>query len=110
MCKSIEVTGDDDSKGIDGTYFISNITADKAPHKPTYKHEKMNRFIYYYPDEYGWRIGEYESLLPGTMEGWFSVKMVSSGLYHFLRECLLKIDNHHSSKMGLPCSNAAAVP
>ena len=27
---------------------------------------------------------------------WFSVKMLFSGLYHFLRKCLLKIDNHHS--------------
>ena len=70
MCKSIEVTGDK-KYGTLGTYIVSNIKSSKAPDKPTYKLKGKDRCIYYYPDNYGWIIGEQEDFNKKTEGEWY---------------------------------------
>ena len=60
-------------------YHISDAKVTGATNWPTYKLDGGDEFIYYFPDAYGWRIGE---LWNGTEQSEFSLesKIIILGL------------------------------
>ena len=65
VCVSIEVNIiQNGTKTKTDTYHITSKTFIGATQKPIYKHECGDLYIYYFPDAYGWRIGD----LSGNVE------------------------------------------
>ena len=52
-------------------YHISDIKVNGASHRPTYKLEGGDEYIFYFPDAYGWRIGD---IINGTELDDFSLE------------------------------------
>ena len=67
ICTSIVVTGDDFGS-VKGIYYISEEKSVFSPAKPTYKHIWMDRYIYFYPDDDGWLLGDFMGLSTGTFK------------------------------------------
>ena len=57
---------------IAGTYFISGEKSRLAPERPTYKLDGKDRYIFYWPDDQGWRVGRLNWLRTG--ERWYRSK------------------------------------
>ena len=65
-------------------YHISDNRVKGASRWPTYKLEGGDEYIYYFPDAYGWRIGD---LLDGTKENGFTYesKYLIKNQYQYVR-------------------------
>ena len=65
--------GQDWAKIYTGLYTISKEKASRSPEKPVFKLDGQDKYIYFNPDNVGWRIGILEHL-SGANEGgyWFS--------------------------------------
>ena len=69
VCVSIEVSYFESGRTITPEiYHISDVKVNGASHRPTYK-RNGDEYIFYFPDAYGWRIGE---LINGTKRHGFT--------------------------------------
>ena len=59
LCDELTVTGDDGNDGVVGTYRLNDKIASKSPDKPVYKLEGKDRYLFFNPTFYGWRISSY---------------------------------------------------
>ena len=72
VCVSIEVNGfENGTPTYTEFYHISDNKVTGASQWPTYKREGGDEYIYYFPDAYGWRIGE---LFNGTEQSTFNLE------------------------------------
>ena len=59
VCVSIEVNFFENERKITSKiYHISDVKVNGAKKWPTYKSDYGALYIYYFPDAYGWRIGD----------------------------------------------------
>ena len=85
---SIIVSGSDLSN-CTGTYFKCEEKSSAAKIRPVYKLEGKNRYIYFYPNSKGWRIGSKHGLAGDQAGEYFYASKTTYGAFknyvdHFL--------------------------
>ena len=77
---SIIVSGSDLSN-CTGTYFKCEEKSSAAKIRPVYKLEGKNRYIYFYPNSKGWRIGDKNGLAGEKAGEYFYASKVTALIF-----------------------------